>query len=86
MNFLIMQILKSRIISNLLSPNILLSTLFSDTLYILSLKSETKYHTHTKLHKIYNLLFQFLCFGTADKKTKGSVLNGSKNFLNLICS
>jgi hypothetical protein len=36
-----------------------------------------KYHTHTQLHKNYNLLFYFLFFGTADEKKKGSELNGS---------
>jgi hypothetical protein len=48
------------------------------------LMRETKFHTHTESHA--KLQFRTLRFYTADRKTKGSNLNGSRHCPNLICS
>ena len=48
-SFLLCHFLHSPVTSSLLGPNILLNTLFSNTLSLLSpLMSATKFHTHTK--------------------------------------
>jgi hypothetical protein len=51
--------------------------------YILPLMSDIKFHIQAKLHFF---LFKLLRFQTADEKTKGSGLNGSKHYPNGISS
>jgi hypothetical protein len=40
--------LQPHVTSSLFGPNILLSTLFSPSIYVLLLISKTKFHTHTE--------------------------------------
>jgi len=62
MKLIIMQ--SSPATSSLLGPNILLNTLFSDTLNLCSFLSVTKFHTHTKkkgkIMVLYILIFMFV--------------------------
>jgi hypothetical protein len=81
---LLCSLLCSPVNSSLLGPNILLNTLFSNTLIQCSpSKSATKFHTHTKLELcIYLSLNSWI----ANWKTKYSASNDRKHFLTSICS
>jgi hypothetical protein len=76
--------------SSLFSPNILLSTLFKNTLSLLvcsylSVRYQIShpYRTTGKSTVLNILIFKFL---RADEKTEGSALNGSKHYQNSISS
>jgi hypothetical protein len=56
MNLSLCCILQTRAISFLLGPNILLSTLFSNTVYFLTLVWETKFRTHTQQQVVHKCL------------------------------
>ncbi|PNF36818.1 hypothetical protein B7P43_G09612, partial [Cryptotermes secundus] len=74
--------LQPPVTSSLFGPNILLNTLFSNTLNLcssLNVRDQLShpYRTTGKIKFLYILIF---CFWTVDEKTKGSGLNGSKHY------
>jgi len=73
------------ITSSILDTNILLSTLFSNTMYALHLGQVTKFHTHIKNRWNYILIFKFFDRRWEDKHSK---LNCNKHSLDkkLLCS
>jgi hypothetical protein len=81
-------LLQSPVISCLLGPNILLSTLFSYVLNLCSLLSVTDqvshpYETRCRIMVMYILIVKFL---ERRREAKDSEQNGSKHSLNLIYS
>jgi hypothetical protein len=71
---------------SLFGPNILLSTLFSNTLSLsssLNVRDQAShpYRTTGKIIVLYILIFMFL---NSRRKTKGSGLDGSKHYPNSI--
>ena len=82
-------LLHSSITSSLLSPNTLLSTLFSNTLSLRSTLNVSdqvshSYKTTGTIGVLYILFFIF--FWIANWKARDSTLNDSKRFLTAICS
>jgi hypothetical protein len=76
--------LEPPVILSLFGLNILLSILFSDTLSLCSsfnVRDQVSilYKTTCKIIVLY---IPILCFYTSDEKTKSSVLNGSKKYVN----
>ena len=81
-------LLHSPITSSLLGPNILLNTMFSNTISFLSSHNVNgqvshPYKTTGKIIVLYILIFKFLDSNLEDKN---SALNDSKHFLTSICS
>ena len=86
--FLLRSFLHSTVISSLLGPNILLNTLFSNTLSLrcsLSVSDQVShpYKTTCKIIVLYILIFKFWI---ANWKTKDSAPNDSKDSLTSVCS
>lgn len=72
---------------SVLSSNIFLSTLFSNTLVLFSFRNVRdqvphSYKTPGKFIVLCTLTFKFLI---GDKKKKSSEMSGRRNFLNLMC-
>ena len=80
--------LHSPVTPSLLYPNILLSTLFSNTVGLRSSFSVSDQfsHPHKTISTIIVLCFSILHFWIANWKTKDSTPNDSKHSLNSICS
>ena len=81
-------LLHSPVTSSLLGPNILLNTIFSNTLSFLSSLNVSDqvshpYKTTGKIIVLYILIFKFL---GSNWEIKGSALNDSKHFLKSICT
>jgi hypothetical protein len=76
-------------VSSLLGSNILLSTLFLNTLNLcssLSVRDQVSHPYKTTGKSIFIYILGFLSFWRGDRKTKDSEQNGSSHSLNLICS
>ena len=80
--------LHSAVTPSLLGPNILLSTLFWNTLSLRSPSmSATKFHSHTKQQAKFKFcVSDSVYFWAANWKTKDSAPNDSKHSLTSICS
>jgi hypothetical protein len=88
MKLLVMQFLHSPVTSSLFGPNILLSTLFSNTLSQCSSLNvrDQVLHLYRTTGKIIVLYILILTFFDSRQEDRRSALNGSKHYQNSISS